>query len=228
MSWKRARSAEQKEERRRAILEAAANIFDEGAWDGLSLNGIARRVGLAKSNLYRYFDSKEAILLDLLLSELDDWIAELEPALESALGPGPVAATIARGVAARPRMTALLALLSATLEHGLSGERLLAFKQRLAVANSRFAGALAASVPGLALADAGRALLYLHALVTGLWPMSRPPDCLSLILDKPEFQAMRIAFAPDLERSFAALLRGLSDREVVETSPVCQQPRRSP
>ncbi len=44
----------------------------------LSLNELSRRVALAKANVLRYFESREAVLLDLLDAEIRDWIAELE------------------------------------------------------------------------------------------------------------------------------------------------------
>ncbi|WP_372346938.1 hypothetical protein [Streptomyces sp. KL116D] len=35
-------------------------------------------MALAKANVLRYFESREAVLLDLLDAEIRDWIAELE------------------------------------------------------------------------------------------------------------------------------------------------------
>ena len=42
----------------------------------VSLNELSRRVGLAKSNVLRYFESREAVLLELLLDFLGSWLAE--------------------------------------------------------------------------------------------------------------------------------------------------------
>src|SRR2546430_5416730 len=47
----------------------------------LSLNELSRRVGLAKSNVLRYFESREAVLLELLDSAWRDWLARLAEAL---------------------------------------------------------------------------------------------------------------------------------------------------
>src|SRR2546423_5724254 len=43
----------------------------------LSLNELSRRVGLAKSNVLRYFESREAVLLELLDSAWRDWLSRL-------------------------------------------------------------------------------------------------------------------------------------------------------
>ena len=66
MTFQRARSEEQRAIRRRAILDTAAAMLDEMPVAAVTLNELSRRVGLAKSNVLRYFDSREAVLLQLL------------------------------------------------------------------------------------------------------------------------------------------------------------------
>ena len=78
MTFQRARSEEQREARRRAILDTAAAMLDEMPVAELSLNELSRRVGLAKSNVLRYFESREAVLLELLDDFLGRWLVELE------------------------------------------------------------------------------------------------------------------------------------------------------
>ena len=66
MTFQRARSEEQREIRRRAILDTASAMLDEMPVAEVTLNELSRRVGLAKSNVLRYFESREAVLLELL------------------------------------------------------------------------------------------------------------------------------------------------------------------
>ena len=84
--WQRARRPEQKEERSAAILNAAAVLLDARGINGTSLNAIARAVGLSKANLYRYFESREAMLLELMLREQAAWADELSELLEPLAG----------------------------------------------------------------------------------------------------------------------------------------------
>src|SRR5437773_10518415 len=59
----------------------------------LSLNELSRRVGLAKSNVLRYFESREAVLLELLDLAWRDWLARVGTALRDAVDPAaPIAA----------------------------------------------------------------------------------------------------------------------------------------
>lgn len=54
-----------KEEIRIKILETAKDLFLQKSFDKASMNMIAKKVGISKSNLYNYFPSKEEIFLHL-------------------------------------------------------------------------------------------------------------------------------------------------------------------
>ncbi|MDV6260258.1 TetR/AcrR family transcriptional regulator [Rhodococcoides yunnanense] len=85
MTFQRARSDEQREIRRRAILDTAATMLDEMPVAEVSLNELSRRVGLAKSNVLRYFESREAILLELLVDFQERWLAEVTDQLSAGI-----------------------------------------------------------------------------------------------------------------------------------------------
>lgn len=85
MTFHRARSEEQREIRRRAILDTAAAMLEEMSVAEVSLNELSRRVGLAKSNVLRYFESREAVLLELLDDFLGKWLAELADELAAGI-----------------------------------------------------------------------------------------------------------------------------------------------
>src|SRR2546428_12712597 len=83
--FQRARSDEQREVRRQAILRVAAEMLAQMPVAELSLNELSRRVGLAKSNVLRYFESREAVLLELLDLAWRDWLDRLAAALPGKL-----------------------------------------------------------------------------------------------------------------------------------------------
>ena len=67
---------------RKAILEAALEVFSAQGFRGATLDQIASEAGLSKPNLLYYFASKEAIHAELLAGLLDIWLAplrELDP-----------------------------------------------------------------------------------------------------------------------------------------------------
>jgi AcrR family transcriptional regulator len=77
VTFQRARNEAQREIRRRAILDTATAMLEEISVAEMTLNELSRRVGLAKSNVLRYFESREAVLLELLDDFLGRWLLEL-------------------------------------------------------------------------------------------------------------------------------------------------------
>jgi len=57
------------EKARLAVLHAADDLLVERGFNGVSIEGIAARAGVAKQTIYRWWPSKVAILLDTLLDD---------------------------------------------------------------------------------------------------------------------------------------------------------------
>src|SRR3954471_24733060 len=67
--------------RRSAIITSAREMLVEKNVADISLRELSDRIGLAKSNVLRYFDSREAIFLEILDEEFQAWLADLEARL---------------------------------------------------------------------------------------------------------------------------------------------------
>ncbi len=52
---------------RRAILAATAALFAEGGYDHLTIEGVARRAGVGKQTIYRWWSSKGDIIAEAIL-----------------------------------------------------------------------------------------------------------------------------------------------------------------
>lgn len=79
----RRRNPEHRTPRKDEILEQAAHLFAERGYEAVSLLEIAQAVGLSKTTLYHYFDSKDEILGTLIattISQLNEFIAASIPA----------------------------------------------------------------------------------------------------------------------------------------------------
>jgi AcrR family transcriptional regulator len=130
MTFQRARSDEQREIRRRAILDTAAAMLHEMPVADVSLNELSRRVGLAKSNVLRYFESREAVLLELLNYFLQNWLTELADELAAGIDPRlpaekraeQVAEILSRSLADRAVLCDLFGAQGGVLEHNVSVE----------------------------------------------------------------------------------------------------------
>src|ERR1700733_10517960 len=107
--FQRARRPEHKEERREAILLAARELALERSVREVTLGDIARRVGLAKSNVLRYFETREEVYLRLVLREWEVWNrAAPDPVRGAAATPAAVGEALARSLAERPLLCDLM------------------------------------------------------------------------------------------------------------------------
>ena len=57
------------EEARRAVLDAAHALFDEGGYAAATVEAIAARSGVAKTTIYRWWPNRAALLVDVLVAE---------------------------------------------------------------------------------------------------------------------------------------------------------------
>lgn len=60
------------------ILAAAKQVFGRFGYTKTTLDDVANAVGMKKASLYYYYDSKEELFKDVVKSETDELIAELE------------------------------------------------------------------------------------------------------------------------------------------------------
>lgn len=63
--------AQQREVKRNAVLQTAAQLFNERGFHATSLDDIAERLNVSKPTLYYYVESKDQILLECVRSALD-------------------------------------------------------------------------------------------------------------------------------------------------------------
>lgn len=206
--------------RRRAILDTAAAMLAEMPVAQISLNELSRRVGLAKSNVLRYFESREAVLLELLDVASQEWLGRLGDALTTAVDAGTpyergdqVAATLATSLADRPALCDLLASQAAVLEHNVSPQVAAQYK-RTAIANATTLGRLI----GEHLRELGEhdtiRLAGATFMVTGaVWTHSRPAAAMLAAYEAdPSLASMRLDFTTALRETLEILIAGLLAR----------------
>jgi AcrR family transcriptional regulator len=210
-TFSRARSEEQRAQRREAILAAAAEMLADTRVADLSLNELARRVGLAKSNVLRYFESREAVLLELYGREFAAWLDALDARLDSitARTAESLATAVADTAAERPVFAELCAAAPGILEHNISGPVARDYKRALLGHAARL-GALASPWIGDDPAD----VLVFAGTVTlgigGIWSTCRlSPGMAEAYRLDPELSGFRVDFRESLEILLVTVIRGL-------------------
>ncbi len=220
MSFQRARSEEQRAERRRAILATATAMLAEQPVTQLTLNELSRRVGLAKSNVLNYFESREAVLLELIAGETAEWLAEFEAALSGVDPARPateraetLASTVVETLTARPMLCELISAQAAVLEHNISTGIALTFKRTAIGHSQRMVAAILSAVPELGEEGAAQFVASAALLAGALWTHSRPSAAMLAAYEAaPELSALRVEFEPALRSALGGLLFGLLPR----------------
>ena len=220
--FQRARTPEQQERRRRDILDAARSLLDTGALAEISLRELSRHVGLSKSNVVRYFPSREAVFLAVLIDDWGRWLDALEARLPAAApatsGPArpahavhaAVASAVAGSLAERGRLCDLIAATQLILEHNVPIETARGFKAAALAHTDRLAGMVGGALPDLSRAQAFEFAGVTWALVVGTWPMAHPNPTMAAVLAEPQFAPMCVEFAPTLAHILTVLLDGLA------------------
>lgn len=75
--------AKDHDEKRAALLKTAATFFAENGYDRASMSELAKACGVSKALIYHYYESKDALLFDIVqvhLSELVEAVENRPPA----------------------------------------------------------------------------------------------------------------------------------------------------
>jgi AcrR family transcriptional regulator len=219
-TFQRARRPEQKQARRAAILAAARRRADRDGVRTVSLGDIAADIGIHKSALLRYFETREEIYLELTAAAWGEWEAGLAVAL-GAVRTGDaaaVAAVLARSFADRTLFCDLLDHTPLTFERHVSVEAVRRYKRVSLAAVSRGGAAVAAALPALNDGQGREVISILARLAGQTWQIANPPAELTVLYrSSPEFASACVELAPSLERAAGLVLAGLAAEAVGET-----------
>jgi AcrR family transcriptional regulator len=200
----RARRPEQKQQRYAAILDAARELALHDGVGAVSLADIAAQVGMHKSALLKYFETREEIFLRLAETEFGEWAAGAVAALSTA-GPDPreVAERLACSVADRPLFCQLLLYTPLTLERNVSLDVVRAHKLAIKGSMQEVLPVLQRALPALD-ADACFDLFMMSGVVAaGLWQAAHPsPQVVALHAEDPG-----AASYPDFRTSLIRFVR---------------------
>jgi len=187
----------------------------------VTLNELSRRAGLAKSNVLRYFESREAVLLELLDSAWQEWLVQLEAELAGAVVAGdPVtgrsdqlAAAVAASLAARPMLCDLISAQAAVLERNVSPQVAAQYKRASIAGITALGGLMLRPVPELGEPDAFRLAGATVMTTAALWPHTQPSAAmLAAYAADPALAAMRLDFTGTLREVLEVLIAGLLAR----------------
>ena len=77
------RKEQEKEARKKDILEVAAKLFSQKDFHEVTVDEIAERVGLSKGTIYLYFENKENLFFSIIQEKTEVLFSRLQTAIQS-------------------------------------------------------------------------------------------------------------------------------------------------
>jgi len=214
--FQRARSPEAKRQREAAILDAARELGARQGIRQITLTEIAAAVGMHKSALLRYFETREEIFLRLTAEGWHEWTGALAARIraltdaDSGADPGSVAGAFAATLAARGMFCDLLAQAPLNLERNVSIDAVREFKLATLAAREDLFAALKERLPELDPADALDLIATAVSLAGAFWQIATPgPEVAELYRSDPRLGHAIIEVEPRLARILTATLQGM-------------------
>ena len=209
MSWERARSEEQIEYRINEILEATAKLYEEYRFEEITFVMIAKEAGFTRSNLYRYFKTKEDIFLKLLSQDIVAWSKDIQEIFTAEVNSlSDFAKRWVETFLKHKRMLEIYTILYTMLEKNATLEALVDFKRAL-IADTGLSVATLSTVLGISPEAAMEFLYASMSFMIGIYPlMELTPK------QKEATQLAGMEMSPDmaitmLENTTLSLLKGL-------------------
>ena len=190
-------------------MAAARDLAVKSGVRNVSLGAVADAVGLAKSNISRYFGTREEIYLELLAAEWQHYARAVSLRLPDTHDTDAAITALAVTMVDRPLFCDLLSHLPTSLEQNVSLQAARTFKHAVHEHVTATGAELAHATP---LTD--REAVELVAAAGGLggllYRAANPPPVLAqLYVDDPELAANHPELLPTLVRMLSALAAGL-------------------
>ncbi|GFZ98356.1 TetR family transcriptional regulator [Dyella caseinilytica] len=209
-TFQRARSHEAKQLRLNEILEAARALGTEHGVGNVSLTDIAEAVGMHKSAMLRYFETREQIFLILTASAWQAWAEDVTKRVKRSgdMSPKSVASALAKSLGNRPFFCDLLAHAALSLERHVSLDAVRTFK--FAALDSAYAIATQLQeCASLTQRQAIDTVTTATSMAGALWQMATPaPEVLPLYQSDPRLSHVVADITPRLASILENLLLG--------------------
>lgn len=178
LSFRRARSEENKRQRAATIVEAARSLALECGVASVTLTGVANRAGVHHSAVRRYFSSHKEVLLRLAtegMTELADTVcAGLRDGEERS--PAAVADVLSSALIASPLLCDLLGSQHLHLEHEVEIDLVNESHRANRAAAMTMVEGIVQAVPDLDRESALDIVTAAFALAAMLWQFANPPE----------------------------------------------------
>ncbi|PXX07343.1 TetR family transcriptional regulator [Mycolicibacterium moriokaense] len=209
--FQRARSPQAKQQREDGILAAARSLGAERGIRQITLTDIADAVGMHKSAMLRYFETREQIFLRLTAEGWREWSEVLRVKLERIGSPTAksVASAFSTTLADRGMFCDLLAQAPLNLERNVSLEAVRDFKLVTHDEVDAIVAVMRRLLPGLTERDCVDVIATATSLSGAFWQLANPaPEVATLYRSDPRMSHADFEVEPRVRRILTAMLKG--------------------
>ncbi|MEM7157102.1 MAG: TetR family transcriptional regulator [Myxococcota bacterium] len=210
--WKRARSDEQKQHRRAALLHAATRMLEQSPVDEISLSTIAREANISKASVYRYFESREELFLHLMLEAMERWSNAVIARLQRLSSPGDArgfASAITAATMEHETFPRLASVLATVLERNVSTDVVVEFKLGFMQPMGGLLQAIGQALPELSATQVRKLVEVTYFQMVGMWPAAHPAPAVHEALQRPDLAHACVDFESSLEQTLRVTIAGL-------------------
>ena len=135
MDFQRARTKEQVETRVEEIVQACKSIYEEQGYDAVNIKTVSEKISCTRPAIYKYFKTKEEIMMELLKREYLSWKEELEMLFskKERLSKEEYCLYLTKSMSHRLLLMDLMSNHLDSIENGTRLERLIEFKKNVAL-----------------------------------------------------------------------------------------------
>jgi len=212
---RRAISNDEKLERRKDILDAAAELLAGDDYHDISIARIARKAGLAKGTIFLYFKTKEELFLQLQSREYKSWFEDVNKRVHTLVrqkkecGTDEFVENIMAAISSHPLMSRLTPILHIILERNVDYKTALEFKRFLLTEIQATGRLIERCLPFPRKNDGARLLLHLQVLLIGLIQLSRPSPTVKQVIEKEGMEVFQLNFDEKLSEMLVLLINGI-------------------
>lgn len=178
-------SAEEKEQKRKDILNAASRLWEKYPETIASMSELANETGIAKGSLYLHFQSKEEIFLALHERQVRQFFSKLidKSAKSTVMTTNVVVDLVHEFITKSPSFLPIAMYVQGALERQMSLDTGIAFKERISVHLQETVNALQKHFPALSVSI----MMQSYALMLGLWQLLRPTALNNVVRERELF-----------------------------------------
>lgn len=131
VNFRRARTDEQIEKRQLEILGVCESLYRDRGYEGVNFKAISEMTSITRPSIYNYYETKDDILLDLLLKEMKVWENDILSLMDNneSLDKASYCSKMVDLLSSRELMLKLYSILFTVIERNCSTEKLVSFKR---------------------------------------------------------------------------------------------------